>query len=95
MVVLDICMPGMDGVETLEALLAADPGLPVILNTAYTTYRENFLTWAAADYVVKSADLTELKASIRRVLVSNDQISNPKSQKITNDQFSNSINEDD
>jgi two-component system, response regulator, stage 0 sporulation protein F len=67
-VVLDICMPDRDGVQTLSDILAKDRHLPVILNTAYTSYRENFLTWSAAEYVVKSADLTELKEAIKRIL---------------------------
>ena len=67
-VVLDICMPGMDGMETLEAILARDHTMPVVLNTAYTSYKNNFMTWSATAYVVKSADLGELKATIRRAL---------------------------
>jgi DNA-binding response OmpR family regulator len=68
LVVLDIRMPGMDGVETLQKILAQKRTLPVILNTAYSSYRDNYLTWAADAYVVKSADLGELKAKIREVL---------------------------
>ena len=71
-VVLDICMPGMDGVETLEAILARDHSIPVVLNTAYATYKENFRTWSAAAYVVKSADVKELKDAIKRVLAPAD-----------------------
>ena len=67
-VVLDICMPGMDGVETLEAILARDHTLPVVLNTAYTSYKDNFMTWSAAEYVVKSTDLAELKDAIARAI---------------------------
>jgi len=68
LVVLDIAMPGMDGVEALGRLLAQDNQLPVILHTAYATYKDNFMTWSADAYVVKSSDLSELKAEIGRVL---------------------------
>ena len=68
LVVLDIAMPGMDGIETLGRLLSKNNQLPIILHTAYATYKDNFMTWSADAYVVKSSDLTELKAEIERVL---------------------------
>ncbi len=67
-VILDICMPGMDGIEALGRILSADYRIPVVLNTAYGGYRENFMSWAADAYVVKSADLTELKRTVRDIL---------------------------
>ena len=68
LVVLDIGMPYMDGLETLGKMLSMDNRLPVILNTAYPSYKDNFMSWAAEDYVVKSSDLTELKQKIGEVL---------------------------
>lgn len=67
-VVLDISMPGMDGIETLGHILSRDNTIPVILHTAYSSFKDNFMTWSADAYVVKSADLTELKARLRDVL---------------------------
>lgn len=68
LIVLDIQMPGMDGIETLENLIGRDKGIPVILNTAYSHYREDFTTWGADAYVVKSSDTTDLKREIKRLL---------------------------
>ncbi len=68
LVVLDIRMAGMDGVEALQHILDRDNSLPVILNTAYTSYKDNYMTWAADAYVTKSADVTELLDTIRDVL---------------------------
>lgn len=68
LVVLDISMPGMDGIETLGHVLSRDNSIPVILHTAYSSYKDNFMTWSADAYVVKSADLGELKETIRDVL---------------------------
>jgi len=67
-VVMDIRMPEMDGIEALGRLVARYKDLPVILNTAYSSYRDDFRTWAAEAYVVKSSDLSELKAKIRDIL---------------------------
>lgn len=67
-VVMDIRMPVMDGIEALTAMMGEDRQVPVILNTAYPQYRDNFMTWGAEAYVIKSSDLTELKQKIREVL---------------------------
>lgn len=67
-VVMDIRMPVMDGIEALTAMMGKDRQVPVILNTAYPQYRDNFMTWGAEAYVIKSSDLTELKQKIREVL---------------------------
>jgi DNA-binding response OmpR family regulator len=68
LVILDIRMPDLNGVETLKKIMESTPKIPVILNSAYTSYRDNFLTWAAEAYVVKSSDLTELKTKAKEVL---------------------------
>jgi DNA-binding response OmpR family regulator len=68
LVVLDILMPGMDGLELMGLMLGERNQVPVILNTAYPAYKDNFLSWSADAYVIKSADLKELKGEIRRLL---------------------------
>ena len=65
---MDICMPAKDGIETLAAMLGKKRQVPVILNTAFPQYRENFMTWGAEAYLLKSSDLTELKQKIREIL---------------------------
>jgi len=72
-VVMDISMPGMDGIEAMSRMLAKDHKLPIILNTAYAIYKDNFRAWSADAYVVKSSDLTELSQTINRVLESRRQ----------------------
>ena len=71
-VVLDIAMPGMDGIETLTRILAVDNQLPVILCTGYASYQDDFMTWAAEAYVVKSGDLAELIERIEEALLKRD-----------------------
>ena len=68
LIVLDICMPGKDGIEALSEIMELNNKIPVVINTAYGTYKENFLTWSAEAYVIKSSDLTELKSTIRNIL---------------------------
>ena len=67
-VVLDVNMPGLDGLDTLAAIHALDRRLPIVLNTAYTAYREHYVSWIADAYVVKSSDLTELRDTVRDVV---------------------------
>ncbi|MEE9584484.1 MAG: response regulator [Candidatus Brocadiales bacterium] len=69
LVVLDINMPGMDGIEAMEKILGEDSKIPVIINTAYSSYKDNFMTWSADAYVVKSSDLIELKKTIKEILL--------------------------
>ena len=68
LVVLDIRMPEMDGIQALHRLLEEQNSLPVVINTAYSSYKDNFLCWAAEAYLVKSSELTELKDTIRFLL---------------------------
>ena len=68
LVILDIRMPGMDGLEALPRILGIKEGLPVIMNTAYSQYQDSFMSWAADAYVVKSSDLTELKEKIKELV---------------------------
>ncbi len=68
-VIMDISLPEkMGGIESMSKILSEDKSIPVIINTGYSQYRENFMTWAAEAYIVKSADLTPLKEAIRSVL---------------------------
>lgn len=68
LVVLDINMPGMNGLEVLRTIKEKNPRLPVILCSAYPEFKQDLSSWASDDYIVKSFDLTELKESIRRNL---------------------------
>lgn len=68
-VVLDIAMPERDGLSALHELLDRDPSLPVIINTAYPAYADDFLAWAAEAYVEKSSDMGPLLQAIEQSLV--------------------------
>jgi len=68
LVVLDIRLPGMDGLEAIGHFMSIDRGVPVVFNTAYPSFRDNFLSWIADAYVDKSSDLGELKRTIKNLL---------------------------
>jgi DNA-binding response OmpR family regulator len=63
-VVLDIRMEDCNGLDLLQEIRNAYQDLPIILNTAYDSYREDVKSIAADHYVVKSFDLAELKAKL-------------------------------
>jgi len=68
LVLLDINMPGLNGIEVLRQMKELRADLPVILCSAYPEYKQDFGSWASDDYVVKSANLDELKAAVRKHL---------------------------
>ena len=68
LVILDLFIPEMDGLEVLSHLLVINDKIPVIINTAYMSYKENFISWTADAYVLKSSDLSELKEKIHSSL---------------------------
>ncbi|HOJ88774.1 MAG TPA: response regulator [Pseudothermotoga sp.] len=68
LVTIDVEMPGKNGIELAGILRQKYPGLRIVLLTAYSHYKYDLASWAADAYVVKSADLTELKDTIRKLL---------------------------
>jgi len=68
LVILDIQMPGMNGIDVLRKIKELNPKLPVILSSAYQEYKQNLSSWASDDFIVKSADMRELIDSVRRHL---------------------------
>lgn len=69
-VILDIKLRAENGLKLLEKLVPEYPQLPVILCTAYSSYADDYTTWLADSFVVKSCDPSELLQEIRRVLAS-------------------------
>jgi DNA-binding NtrC family response regulator len=66
-IVLDLKMPGMDGIETLKAIKARNPTLQVILLTGHATLEKGVeaMKLGAMDFVEKPADLNVLTEKIK------------------------------
>jgi len=70
LVVLDLRMPGMDGLEVLEAIREKDSDLPVIMITAHGTIETAIeaMKRGAYDFITKPFDIDELKIKIFRAI---------------------------
>lgn len=70
MMISDVRMPGMSGIETLRRVREKHPELPVLLVTAFADIRSAVTAMrdGAVNYLAKPIDLNELMASVRRAL---------------------------
>jgi len=67
-VILDIHMPGMNGVEVLRKMKKLDSSIPVILNSAFQEFKRDLGTWASDAYIVKSGDFKDLRKNVEELL---------------------------
>jgi DNA-binding response OmpR family regulator len=74
LVVLDIKMVDYNGLDLLQDIRTKFYDIPVILSTAYDTFKEDTRSMAADFYVVKSFDLTELKKKIAMALEARESL---------------------
>ncbi len=68
LVILDIQMSGMNGIEVLRRMKTVNPSIPVILCSAFEEFKQDLGAWASEEYVVKSADLSKLKETVKRFI---------------------------
>lgn len=70
LILMDIEMPGMSGLDAARAVLAQRPGCRVVFVTAYSLfqYAHEAVHLGACDYLLKPVDPDELEASIRRAM---------------------------
>jgi len=68
LVVMDLYLDGYEGAKLLRAMKKVRPDLPVIIFTAYDTFREDPALQEASDYIIKSMDLEPLKRAIAKGL---------------------------
>lgn len=70
--------------ETMDRILKEDGALPVVLISGHAPLGEDFSLWLADGWVVKSSDLTELKAVIERILSTKASGKNERSLELCN-----------
>ena len=68
LVVLDIKLRAESGLDVLQKITKKFPKLPVILCSAYASYQDDYTSWLAESYVIKSTDPEELLREIEKVL---------------------------
>jgi DNA-binding response OmpR family regulator len=68
LIVTDIRMPKKNGIELITQIMGLRKDIPIIINTAYQSYKHDFMTWAADAYIVKSSSLEELKSKIKELV---------------------------
>lgn len=70
LILMDVRMPGMDGMEALRRILRSCPGIPIIMMTAYGSIESavEALKEGAEDYLTKPLDMDELLIKIRKAL---------------------------
>ena len=70
LVVTDIKMPEMDGLQLLEELKEFEPSLPIIVMTAYGTIENavQALRFGAYDYIAKPFETDEIKLTVAKAL---------------------------
>jgi len=70
LLILDIKMPDINGLEVLEALRKENKKFPIIICSAYEEMRDDYTIWASdvAGFVTKPIDLDKLEAIIEKSL---------------------------
>ena len=76
-VITEVQLPGMDGLDLMGRLLDRDRKLVVILNSASCSYKDNFMSWAADACCQKSADGRELRGTVRRLVERRSSLLSP------------------
>lgn len=77
LVLLDLKMPKMNGMEVMERMLERRPEVPIIMMTAHGSLETavEAMRLGALDYITKPFDLTALQLQIRRALKMGDMAS--------------------
>jgi len=83
MVITDIKMPEMSGIEVLGAVKKLSPRIPVIMITAYGSIHNavEAMQAGAADYLLKPFSFETLETTVKKVLESQDVNGNSRSSK--------------
>jgi two-component system, NarL family, invasion response regulator UvrY len=86
LVLLDIALPGMDGLEVLQQLRKEHPGLPVLMLSTYpeSQYAVRCIRLGAGGYLNKSADPDDMLAAVRQVASGGRYLSHATAEALAN-----------
>jgi DNA-binding response OmpR family regulator len=68
LVLLDIKLRSESGLDILKRITREFPDTPVLLCSAYVSFRNDYTSWLADGYIVKSSDPEELLEEVDKVL---------------------------
>lgn len=68
LVVLDIKLGPESGLHVLQQIVRYNRRLPVLLLTAYTSFQDDYTSWLADSYIIKSSDPSEFIEAVQRLL---------------------------
>jgi two-component system response regulator (stage 0 sporulation protein F) len=68
LVVLDIKLGSQSGLDVFQRIANEFPDLPVILCSAYVSFQNDYISWLAESYIVKSSDPEELLNDVNKGL---------------------------
>ncbi len=74
LVVLDIKLRSESGLDILQRIANEFPNLPVILCSAYVSFQNDYTSWLADSYIVKSSDPEELLREVNKVLSKREKV---------------------
>ena len=86
-IVLDLYMPGMDGIETLTHLIGKDPDLQIIFLTGHATVEKGVeaVKLGAIDFMEKPVDMEKLIEKVIEAKSKKDQLTEKKTQRDIDD----------
>ena len=68
LIVVDIMLYGMDGITLINKIIEINKDIPIVINSSYSDYLDDFRIGAAKAFVIKSSDVSELKMKVKESL---------------------------
>jgi len=68
LVILDIKLRSESGLNILQRMIREYPNTAVVLCSAYSSFQDDYKSWLADSYIIKSSDPEELLREVRNVL---------------------------
>ena len=66
--IVDVKLGDENGLEYMRKMMILRQNMKVVINTAYSTYKQDFQAWSADAYLMKSSNYHELVATVNRLL---------------------------